>query len=181
MKERSGGLAEVLLLTGSLVFACLIGEAAFRLVLGDRVFERVNYRSVAIGGANQGASAYDSELGWVLRPDLKWTGFSTLPYGIRSNGNDATELRAGGVLAVGDSFTAGSEVHDHQTWPAQLEGLIGQPVMNGGVGGYGTDHYFRFEAAGAVPEPASWAMMLGGFGMIGGAMRSRRKAGVRFA
>jgi hypothetical protein len=26
----------------------------------------------------------------------------------------------------------------------------------------------------AVPEPASWAMMLGGFGMIGGAMRSRR-------
>lgn len=138
-KERSGGLAEVLLLTGSLVFACLIGEAAFRLVLGDQVFERVNYRSVAIGGANQGASAYDSELGWVLRPGLKWTGFSTLPYGIRSNGNDATELRAGGVLAVGDSFTAGSEVHDHQTWPAQLEGLIGEPVMNGGVGGYGTD------------------------------------------
>ena len=29
-------------------------------------------------------------------------------------------------------------------------------------------------ATGAVPEPASWAMMLGGFGMIGGAMRSRR-------
>ena len=28
----------------------------------------------------------------------------------------------------------------------------------------------------AAPEPASWAMMLGGFGMIGGAMRARRKA-----
>lgn len=27
----------------------------------------------------------------------------------------------------------------------------------------------------AVPEPASWALMLGGFGVIGGAMRSRRK------
>jgi hypothetical protein len=34
--------------------------------------------------------------------------------------------------------------------------------------------------AGAVPEPASWALMLGGFGLIGGAMR-RRKAQVRFA
>jgi hypothetical protein len=34
--------------------------------------------------------------------------------------------------------------------------------------------------AGAVPEPASWAMMLGGFGLVGGAMR-RRKAAVRFA
>ena len=33
----------------------------------------------------------------------------------------------------------------------------------------------------AVPEPASWALMLGGFGMVGGAMRSRRKAAVRFA
>lgn len=32
----------------------------------------------------------------------------------------------------------------------------------------------------AVPEPASWAMMLGGFGLIGGAMRSRRKAAVSF-
>ena len=33
---------------------------------------------------------------------------------------------------------------------------------------------------GAVPEPASWALMLGGFGAIGGAMRSRRKAAVSF-
>lgn len=32
----------------------------------------------------------------------------------------------------------------------------------------------------SVPEPASWAMMLGGFGLIGGAMRSRRKAAVSF-
>ncbi len=32
----------------------------------------------------------------------------------------------------------------------------------------------------AVPEPASWAMMLGGFGMVGGAMRARSRA-LRFA
>lgn len=34
--------------------------------------------------------------------------------------------------------------------------------------------------SGAVPEPASWAMMLGGFGLVGGAMR-RRKAKISFA
>jgi len=34
---------------------------------------------------------------------------------------------------------------------------------------------------GGVPEPASWALMLGGFGMIGGVMRSRRKTAVSFA
>jgi len=31
-----------------------------------------------------------------------------------------------------------------------------------------------------VPEPASWAMMLGGFGLIGGALRNRRRSSVSF-
>jgi hypothetical protein len=35
--------------------------------------------------------------------------------------------------------------------------------------------------ASPAPEPASWALMLGGFGAIGGAMRARRKASVTFA
>jgi hypothetical protein len=35
--------------------------------------------------------------------------------------------------------------------------------------GFGND-----PAAGAVPEPASWLMMVGGFGLIGGALRRRR-------
>ena len=35
--------------------------------------------------------------------------------------------------------------------------------------------------AGAVPEPATWAMMIGGFGMVGGAMRRRKTVGLRFA
>ena len=32
----------------------------------------------------------------------------------------------------------------------------------------------------AVPEPASWAMMLGGFSLLGAVIRSRRAAQVRF-
>jgi PEP-CTERM motif len=32
----------------------------------------------------------------------------------------------------------------------------------------------------AVPEPASWALMLGGFGMLGGILRSRRRVTVSF-
>ena len=35
-------------------------------------------------------------------------------------------------------------------------------------------------SSGAVPEPASWAMMVGGFGMIGGAMRRRQRTSVAF-
>lgn len=33
----------------------------------------------------------------------------------------------------------------------------------------------------AVPEPNTWAMMVGGFGLIGSAMRRRQKLAVRFA
>jgi hypothetical protein len=33
----------------------------------------------------------------------------------------------------------------------------------------------------AVPEPATWAMMLGGFGLVGGAMRRRQKVSVTYA
>jgi hypothetical protein len=34
---------------------------------------------------------------------------------------------------------------------------------------------------GGVPEPASWAMMLAGFGLVGGAMRRREKMAVTYA
>lgn len=39
--------------------------------------------------------------------------------------------------------------------------------------------YFTDSATGAVPEPATWAMMLVGFGMVGGALRRRQVNGVR--
>jgi hypothetical protein len=33
----------------------------------------------------------------------------------------------------------------------------------------------------AVPEPASWAMMIAGFGLVGGAMRGSRRSGAAIA
>ena len=52
------------------------------------------------------------------------------------------------------------------------------------------DHGFQMESissgtitqrAAAVPEPATWAMFIGGFGLIGSAMRRRQKVAVTFA
>jgi hypothetical protein len=34
---------------------------------------------------------------------------------------------------------------------------------------------------GAVPEPSTWAMIIAGFGIVGGALRRRRRAGAVFA
>lgn len=49
-------------------------------------------------------------------------------------------------------------------------------VCNTGI----CDANFRFTSVAAVPEPASWALMIGGFGLVGGAMRARKRQ-VRFA
>ena len=49
---------------------------------------------------------------------------------------------------------------------------------NGDIVGFATsaDGFQHGYLLTAVPEPASWAMMIGGFGMIGGALRRRRVA-----
>ena len=39
--------------------------------------------------------------------------------------------------------------------------------------GFGVDN-FTFAATGGVPEPTSWALMIGGFGLTGAALRRRR-------
>ena len=53
-------------------------------------------------------------------------------------------------------------------------GTIGSANVSG-FGGVGAN------AVDPVPEPATWAMMLVGFGAVGGALRSRRKATLRYA
>jgi hypothetical protein len=62
--------------------------------------------------------------------------------------------------------------------------VSGHTYANTGFGSYpGYDYTFRTYTSDAVspsPEPASWALMLGGFGMVGGALRSRRKTNVSF-
>ena len=78
-------------------------------------------------------------LGWRLKSHTKSPGFNTLDYGFRSNGDPDAKAQTGGVLAVGSSFTAGSEVVDDQSWPAQLKELTGWNVNNGGQGGYQAD------------------------------------------
>ena len=43
------------------------------------------------------------------------------------------------------------------------------------------DITFGAVTPGGVPEPAAWAMMLAGFGLVGSAMRRREKVAVTFA
>ena len=92
---------------------------------------------------------YDPELGWAPQVgsyglEGSWgAGVTVLDSGVRSNGSDPPASEGvGPVVAVGDSFTWGAEVGDHQTWPALLERRLGSPVINGGVFGFGVDQSY---------------------------------------
>lgn len=54
-----------------------------------------------------------------------------------------------------------------------LDGIFGDFLINRNGLGEG-DSFSLVVSAGAVPEPATWAMMIAGFGLVGSAMRRRR-------
>lgn len=117
----------------------LIGEMAVRFVIRTPLFEIHDFRHDRAARTINQAVQHDSVLGWHLKPYLRSPGFNTVQYGFRSNSGPDAEVRPGGILAVGSSFTAGSEVNDDQTWPAYLEQITGWNVNNAGEGNYVAD------------------------------------------
>ena len=82
-------------------------------------------------------------------------------------------------------------VNDGNGWAIQTLGVDGifRLDLSASTGNVGFDYFgidnlaFEPGAAGVVPEPSTWAMMIGGFGVAGGALRRRRsvKAIVKLA
>ena len=66
------------------------------------------------------------------------------------------------VVAIGDSHTYGYNVSSENSWPAQLARLLGVPVYNLGVGGYGMLQYHDLmpEALAMHPERVLVALYL---------------------
>jgi hypothetical protein len=121
------------------LFYLALGELAVRVALHTPILSWHDFRHERATGAINTLIQYDSLLGWRLKPHLKSAGFNTLDYGFRSNGDADAEVRPGGVLAVGSSFTAGSDVNDDQSWPAHLQQSTGWNVDNAGEGAYQAD------------------------------------------
>lgn len=118
----------------SLVCCLLVLEFGIRAATGSLS----EWRNYATDPANMiktnVAVDFDAELGWVLKHS-KTTGEWRNRLHTPSPNADTDRP----ILAVGDSFTYGSEVAADDSWPALLERKTGIKVINGGVGGYGLD------------------------------------------
>jgi hypothetical protein len=144
MKAR---LINAALLTTSIIFCFSVLEVGLRTYHGE--WRYVNFRFPQGDHVKESYPAkFDVELGWVPKQDVQaipntWgTTVTILNEGIRSNGSGELRDGADPILAIGDSFTFGEQVSDWETWPAQLEQLLGRKVINGGVSGYGIDQAF---------------------------------------
>jgi lysophospholipase L1-like esterase len=131
-------IASVVTAVVATIFALGLCELALRLWDGIplRPIDIIAHKATFV--TTQVASEYDPLLGWRHRANLPGP-LVTGEYGIRMNSADIKPVASNAILAVGDSFTAGSEVDEHQTYSAQLETITGWPVINGGVGGYAID------------------------------------------
>lgn len=138
-----------------LLFLFLLVEGTTR-IWGNNVFSLANFllSDVARLGSWYPMSP-DPQLGWApseAQPAGK--NVQILRYGIRSNGDGNKEVPAHAILAVGDSFTFGSQVIDEDTWPARLQQHVGAPVLNAGVPGYGVDQsYLRAKQLVRIVKP----------------------------
>ena len=130
------------LVVASFLACLLILEVALRLWDGVPAFSTQNFVARPLDQVHgHGIVDYDARLGWVPAPNtvLPAAKLTTGEYGVRMSSAKIVPLPPADVLMVGDSFAAGSEVADAESWPAQLERQTGTNIINAAVGGYGLD------------------------------------------
>ena len=99
--------------------------------------------------------------------------FGTSPLVAFDPTQNAVNFVVGGLPAYQASHVYSFYLSTGLAVPGQLHFGVGDGNFGDNSGS------FRITVSDA-PEPASWALMLGGFGLVGGAMRSRRSTAVSF-
>ncbi len=93
------------------------------------------------------------------------------------------------LTAAGVTATGGGAMDSYDVSTLFFIGIVSDEAfstatfgaLNGTTGVYNFDDLTTVNAIGAVPEPATWAMMIIGFGFAGMALRRRQRVNVRFA
>ena len=93
----------------------------------------------------------------------------------------SSQLYAGGQIINDLSFPSGNQIS------GETNGVVAYRVTGGprltGATFTASGNSFEFDnlAVAAVPEPAAWALMIGGFGLVGCALRRRQRPEAMFA
>lgn len=142
----------------------------------DGLFNSYDIGLFDSGGAVVASTTLGSGASGTLIDGYRYASFAPLAlsagdyrigaYFTNANGEDALFFTGAGnsVSSIaGVSFAGGRFASG---------GALADPTGAGGDGGYFGPNLLL---SGAVPEPATWAMMIVGFGMVGGVMRQRSK------
>jgi hypothetical protein len=128
-------LVNIALIIASVVFTLFVVEIGLRTYKSASIYhfgrmawdyQFINYRKdnfrrpppFGSGTASMAPAEFDTRLGWIPRQGVWGPHVTILEDGIRSHGGGEIPSETGAILAVGDSFTFGSQVSDWETSPA---------------------------------------------------------------
>jgi hypothetical protein len=146
-RELLGGLTLLLVSTALMLLAI---EYAFRYVLGDSIVLFPRNHAAAQYGPYVLRSMVPNTVFWHQSIDGRWR-FRTNNKGFRDDRNYAYDKSPGTfrVLVLGDSHTAGFEVHQSEVFTHVLETSLRHrgvkvEVLNTGISGFGTAEHLVF-------------------------------------
>jgi hypothetical protein len=153
--------------------------------VGNPIFGVLNN----VAGASVRFSSDESLTGTLSNGQARISGtdgtLTTLTFGIDGFTFSEVEFNinaiANGVATVTFATALGDYVYNISQNGQNYLGAFGAPITSvtittnpGGI--IGDVRQVRLGGIAAVPEPAVWAMMVGGFGLVGGVIRRRAKA-----
>lgn len=129
-----------------------------------------NFGTVLSGGSYDVSFAATNAFSFVLG-SLDTYNMLTLKYA-----DGSSQDYMGGQIINDLSFPSGDQISGETNGVVTYRVTTGPKLVGATFTSSGNSFEFDNLATGAVPEPATWAMMIGGFGLIGAASRRRARA-----
>ncbi|WP_242139453.1 MULTISPECIES: PEPxxWA-CTERM sorting domain-containing protein [unclassified Sphingomonas] len=178
MKKILAAAAVALLATAAPAFAAETVNVAFAPATGGQsVGNYYGLVNVVVTGTGQSDGTIFNDAFYSLDPAGKYNSsyyqltFGTAPLANATPSQNAANYIVGGLPAYRDDHTYSFTLNTGlaQTAAGKLFFGVSDGVFSDNSGA------FQVQLSQAVPEPATWAMMLMGFGMIGFGLRSYQR------